>query len=140
MVAAALARARADGGQSSAAAPAPLKSSAASEAAPAAQQALPADTARMLLPARMRAAAAGTPRAAEAGTGVVGLESCAEEQDMRAQSRRPPPPPLVRQNASRNLLAPHRGHASPKAALARAGSAPAQVPLHALAGVFVRAH
>ena len=89
---------------------------------------------------RLPSATARAASVAEGGTEGARVESCAEEQEARALPRRPPPPPLVRQNASRNLLAAHRGHAPPNAALKRAGSAPAQVPLHALAGVFVWAH
>lgn len=137
VVAHALAHARADGKQSKAAAPVQHRSSAASNAAPAAQQPPPAAPARALLSARMGRARVS---AVEPGTGDMGAERSVDGQEGRAAARRPPPPPLVRQNASRNLLAAHRGHAPAKGALARAGSAPARVPLHALAGVFVRAH
>ena len=132
VVADVLAQARADGKQSRAAAPM-HRSSVASNA----QQPPPAARARALGSARMGRAADS---ATEAGMGVPGQENGVAGQAAQVGSRRPPPPPLVRQNASRNLLAAHRGHAPAKGALSRAGSAPAQVPLHALAGVFVRAH
>lgn len=86
--------------------------------------------------------ASAAKEAAAGRSGRAGQEN-ASEHILAAAPRQPRPPPIVRQNASRNLLAPSRGHGPRLAAagLGRAGSAPAQIPLHMLGqGSVLQAH
>ncbi len=123
-----VARAREDAQRRAAAAPA---------AAPAAASGADARVA-----SEAAAAQGATARPAFAASHVSKPGPEPDARGSAASRRRPPPPPLLmRQNASRNLLSPARGHFASKGAagLGRAGSAPAHIPLHVVAGHVVQA-